>query len=275
MSEGGFFERFDSSDGERLRPTMAAASGWGPDSMRGMAVGGALAREAERVVLSTGRTDLRPVRWTLDLCRPAQLVETGITARVVREGRRVCLVDAELVQEGRLVARASGLFAVPSASPRGSVWSPPRDALIPPPDDMPPLRGALRHYFTDGPGWRTRDGGHRTEGRRQSWHAPFPIVRGEPVSRFQWVASVADVANVVANWGTCDLEFINADVTVNMVRLPRADELGLSGSEHLKDAGIAVGGAVLFDRDGPFGTVTVSALANAEHAVDPSLQGSV
>jgi len=95
------------------------------------------------------------------------------------------------------------------------------------------------------------------------------------VSRFQWVASVADVANVVANWGTRDLEFINADVTVNMVRLPRADEMGLSATEHLEDAGIAVGGAVLFDRDGPFGTVTVSALANAEHAVDPSLQGSV
>ena len=62
--------------------------------------------------------------------------------------------------------------------------------------------------------------------------------------------------------------FINADLTVTLSRLPRSGDIGLEADEHLSDAGVAVGTATLFDRDGTFGTGTVVAVSNAGRQID-------
>src|SRR6476620_9291000 len=95
---------------EEHLPQRPAGSGWGSGHMRGMAVSGALARAAERAVEALGRQDLQPVRWTLDLFRPARMEPSVASSTVVREGRRLCLVDAVLSQDGEAVARASALY---------------------------------------------------------------------------------------------------------------------------------------------------------------------
>ena len=46
-------------------------------------------------------------------------------------------------------------------------------------------------------------------------------------------------------------------------------ELGLSTIDRSENEGIAVGSAVVFDRKGPFGSVTVVAWANPVSLVDP------
>lgn len=268
-----FFEVHDAEVGEVLSPTADAGSGWGSATMRGMAVGGALARAVERSVTELGRSDLTPVRWTLDLFRGAHLVESVARTRIVREGRRLCLVEADLSQAGRAVARGTALFLATGETPEGVVWSPAHDHLFMPPPELAPADEESRFYYSEGMGWH-RDGSvHRSAMRKQSWHQPVSIVKDEVASPFQWVASVADAANVVVNWGDSGLEYINADVTLNIARLPHGDEVGLSVIDRVDHGGIAVGVATVFDRLGALGSITVSALGNAAHAVDPAIQG--
>ena len=102
---------FFTTSGDGLVPADLARSLWSENQMHGVAVSGALARAAERCVIELGRgDDLRPARHTVDLFRPATMDPCRTTTRVVREGRRLCLVDATLEQDGQTVARASALF---------------------------------------------------------------------------------------------------------------------------------------------------------------------
>lgn len=109
---------------------------------------------------------------------------------------------------------------------------------------------------------------HQSGERKQIWHLPMPVVHGEYLSPFQLAASVADVTNIVTNWGSEGLAYINADVTLHLSRLPVGMQVGLAALDHLEHDGIAVGTAAVYDREGPIGTASVSALANAYRTVD-------
>ncbi|MFC8387011.1 acyl-CoA thioesterase domain-containing protein [Nocardia sp. NPDC057272] len=260
-----FFRAESGRTSTELIPQTEALSGWGEDHLRGLAISSALARAAERAVADIGRADLQPVRWTLDLFRPARRRPCTTSANIVREGRRLCLVDTVLHQDGGPVARASALFLAPSESPSGAVWS---GGARPEP---PPLGASMtqghRLYFSEGTGWGDAAQA-QNDARKQVWHDPIPVVEGEPITPLQLTAGIADVVNVVANLGSNGLEFINADLTLALVRLPVGTAVGFSATDRIEHAGISVGTAVAFDRTGVFGTATVSALANTHRTVD-------
>lgn len=267
----GFFDLDTGPDGEVLHPTAPAFSSWGTGGqLRGMAVSGALARAAERAVHELDGTDtLRPVRWTLDLLRPARDVPYTAVAAVVRRGRRLCLVDAALRHADEIVARGSALFLAGGGRSRGTAWSPADTSHAPPPT-LHPAGPEPRVYYSDGVGWTASPEPHQNAARKMTWHRPTLVVTGERPTPFQQAAMVADVVNVVSNWGDAGLEFINADVTLAIARLPAADqEMGLAAESRIEDDGIAVGTATMFDRAGAFGTATVSGLLNGSSVVDP------
>ena len=257
---------------EWLCPEPTAASLWGGGTqLRGSAVSGALAREAERVAAADGGSELMPVRWTLDLFRPAAMRECTTSGRVVRAGRRLRLVDVVLRQGARdevEVARASALFLAPSAVEPASVWAPAL-TVDPPPGDLEPGTTEARLYFSEGIGWTATPGPHRNARRKRTWLFGVPIVRGENPSPFQLAAMAGDVTNVVVNWGADGIGHINADVSVNLARLPHGGEVGVAAELRIEQAGVVVAVATLFDRGGVFGTAAVSALANPSGPIDP------
>jgi Thioesterase-like superfamily len=212
--------------------------------------------------------DKRPARWTVDLFRPTRVRPTTITTTVIRHGRRLGLIDAELLQEGQPVARSRALFAGPSETPEGQVWLPDRTFQAPPPDLLP-HGDEQRLYYSDEVGWTAQPESHRNGSRKQTGHYPMRIVEAEEPTPFQMTASVGDVTSMVVNWGRAGLEFINTDINLALTRLPASMELGLSTIDRSENEGIAVGSAVVFDRKGPFGSVTVVAWANPVSLVDP------
>src|SRR5690349_4858103 len=111
-------------EGDELVPGEIARSMWSHDQMHGVAVSGALARALEARLAEIGRTDLHPARYTVDLFQPARMSPCTVTTEVVREGRRICLIDATLLQNVERVARASCIFLLPTESPNGDVWTP-------------------------------------------------------------------------------------------------------------------------------------------------------
>jgi hypothetical protein len=58
------------------------------------------------------------------------------------------------------------------------------------------------------------------------------------------------------------LNWINADYTLTLSRLPAGRYLGLAALTHYSAAGVATGTATIVDERGPIGTATATALVN-------------
>ncbi len=265
--ERAFFRALLDSGSEVLRPLPASASGWSRDQIRGMAVSGALARETERTA-DRVLPGMRPARWAVDLFRPARVRPTTVTTTVVRHGRRIGVIDAELSQGNGPVARSRALFARPAPTPRGQVWRP-EHALPAPPADLLPSGDDRRLFYSRQRGWTTGTDSHQNGSHKQVWHLAVPLVAGERPTPFQMIASVADLTSLVVNWGTAGVEFINADIDLVLTRLPASMEVGLFANYRSECDGVSVGTAVIFDREGPLGSASVVALANPVSGVDP------
>ncbi|EFQ82397.1 hypothetical protein HMPREF0063_12559 [Aeromicrobium marinum DSM 15272] len=255
-------------DGDRLVPTAVARSMWSENQIHGVAVSGALARGLEARLAAIGRDDLVPARYTVDLFQPASMAPCTVATEVVREGRRICLIDATLLQEGVRVARASCTFLLPTESPTGEVWMP-VERPEPPPLDVSPVSDEPRvPFYTSDQPWSQDFAAHQNGGRKVTWQAGLAIVDTEPGTPFQSVASIADSTSMVVNWGTQGVQFINTDITLALARQPVSREIGLSATDRVEHDGISVGTVEVFDRAGPLGTAMVAALANAKRPVD-------
>ncbi|MGB0100282.1 MAG: acyl-CoA thioesterase domain-containing protein [Nocardioides sp.] len=259
---------FFTRQGDDLVPTPLACSMWSDDQMHGVALSGALARAAEQALAATGRDDLRPARWVVDLFRQARMQPCSFTTRVVREGSRICLVDVTLSQGGDPVARASATFLKPSESATGEVWQP-DERPSPPPLEVAPVSDEPRvPFLRSSAGWSQNFTEHQNGDRKASWSSAIPVVSDEPLSPFQAVAAAADSASMVTNWGDRGVEYINTDIALTLARLPVGVEIGLEATDRVEHDGIASGTVAVFDRTGALGTVTVAALANARRRVD-------
>ncbi|MET0839723.1 MAG: acyl-CoA thioesterase domain-containing protein, partial [Marmoricola sp.] len=256
-------------DGDALVPTELACSLWSDDQVHGVALSGALARGLEQAAAATGRAELRPARYTVDLFRAARMLPCTVRTTVVRDGRRLCLIDAVMEQGEEPVARASGLFVRPSELPPGEVWEP-QTTFAPPPLDLAAVSDEPRVplFSSEALGWSTSFAEHQNGERKMTWQTGMPVIPDERPSPFVAVASIADAASMVTNWGSNGVEQINADITLTLARLPVSLEVGLAAIDRVSSDGVAVGTAAVFDRQGPVGNAVVSSIANAKRTVD-------
>ncbi|OZD13104.1 hypothetical protein CH253_18780 [Rhodococcus sp. 06-156-3C] len=234
--------------------------------MRGMAVSGVLARAVEHAV-----TDpvLRPVRWTLEMCRVATMNTCRSDVRIIRQGRRITLVEADLIQQNEVVATARALFL--RGEPRAigaEVWAP-ACRWSAPPTDLLPVTAGSRLYYDEVGGWTAEPPAHSAK-RNVLWLSGFRIVDCDEPTPFQFAASTADVASVVGNWGNAGMQFINADVTLALARLPEGPGIGMAALDHVETDGITTSVVSVFDRTGTLGTAVVCAVANLDVTVDPA-----
>jgi hypothetical protein len=256
------------ADGADLVPTVVATSGWSKQQMHGVATCSALAREVERTVLALGRDDLRPARFTVDMFRPAGMVPSRTCSTVVREGARLCLVDATLTQDGTPMARASAVFLKHTETPAGEVWVPAQQPAPPPVDVAPPGEEPHVPFILSAAGWSQDFGEHHDGTPKSSWSTMPAVVAGERPSPFQAVAGMCDGANMVTNWGSEGIQFINTDATLTLARLPRTTEVGLTTIDRSEAQGIAVCAATVYDREGRIGNVVITSIANSGRTVD-------
>lgn len=267
-------EAFFTVDGDSYLPGEMTRGPWGA-SMGGQIVGGLLGWGIEQ---SGFAPDLQPARFTIDLLRPVLLEPVQIEVSVLREGRRIKLVDGALVQNGRTVARASALFLRRGEHPEGEVWSLPVQMPPPPtrsdgfPADMPFLIWGYGATLEGSPGIAAGEW-EQSHSQKFAWTRLFrPMVQGFPLTPFTRLAFVGDVTSSVTHWGTGGLRYINADYTVTSSRLPDGEYIGLAAQSHYGTDGVATGSAILFDRHGPIGTSSALALAQPAEAFRPTFQ---
>ncbi|MDT5078128.1 MAG: hypothetical protein QOJ80_2765 [Mycobacterium sp.] len=251
-------------DGDAFVPTSIARGPWG-SSISGNYVGGLLGYAIER---DASDPDLQPARLTVDLLRPAAMAPLEARSTVVRQGRRLKLVHAELTQSGVVVARASALLLRRGERPPGQVWSSPVTMPPRPPEPEGPLDAVTMMvwaYGKDaavaGPGFDLTEWGH--DGPKYVWlRDRKQLIDGQPMTAFTRAAMAGDVASSLTHYGTAGLHYINADYTVTLSRLPVGADIGLAALTHSSHEGVATGSAAMFDNQGPIGSATATALAN-------------
>jgi hypothetical protein len=145
---------------------------------------------------------------------------------------------------------------------------------------MPPLPidqdGAHPTVFMRTYGWGTEVQNPDPEwphggGPKYTWlHETRSLIDDEPLTAFTRAAMAADITASIANWGTNGLQFINADYTLTLTRLPEGPHLGLASLTHHSHDGVATGSATLVDGEGPIGSAVSVAIAHSGFRPPPA-----
>ena len=245
---GGDEAFFESLGDGRWRPTPLTAGPWDPASQHAGPPIALLVRALERC---EAREDMVLARVTSEILRPVPVdAELAVSARVVRPGRSVELLEAELVAGGKTLVRASGWRVRPpaaSAGPAGPA-APARPETTAPMPDGWDLDGYMRAVE-----WRFARGAWDAPGPAAVWtRIRVPLVAGEPLSPLQRVVAVADSGNGVSReLELADWWFINVELTVHLLRPPRGEWICLDATTTIHAGGAATAMSVLSDDDGP------------------------
>lgn len=234
---------------DRYRSTHHAEGAWAPDQQHMGPVSGLLVRAIEAC---RPRPDLLVSRVAFDILGVIPAGEVEVSARVIRPGRTIELVEAELTAAGRVVVRATAWrLAISDTSAVAGADIP----EMPGPDTAAPWVGSelwaggfIRSLqFRVLPGWQP--------GRGRVWlRTDVDLVSGEPSSPLARFFSLIDTANGIAvRADPATLLFPNTDLTVHLVREPVGQWLGLDTTVSFGPDGVGLTASALYDEVGPLG----------------------
>lgn len=252
-------EPFLHRDGDTFAPTQQACGFWGPpDNFHARVMIGLFAYEIERL---HAEPDLQPARLTVDLYRMPDLSPVTVETRVIRAGKRIKVIEAELFQKGVSHARASCQLLRRTEQPANAVWSPPpwnapAPEQVPPPETPFTTKWEMRPILP--PGFT----GLRGPGPRRTWLREVrPLIGGEAHTPFSRIATGVDYTSPTAHASEAGLDFINSDITLYLHRQPVGEWIGYEVTSHQSSDGVAVGACSLHDVSGPIGFSSCAALA--------------
>jgi len=250
-------------DGASFVPTEHASGPWDPRALHGGAPAALITAAFERVEPGPG---LPIARLAFELLRPVPLAPLTLATQIVRPGRRVQELAAELRCKGELICRASALrvqaIAPDLPADRPSAAEPPDtypERRMPGPEDGRPVRFALddatRESFASTAMEMRWIGDPDELGPARVWmRVRLPLVGDERASALASLAATADFGNgISAELSFARFLFINADLTIHLHRQPRGEWIGLDARTILRRSGTGVAESVIHDLDGPVG----------------------
>lgn len=268
MSEEPYFVR----DGELFIPQPPCRGPWDPRSLGGRVI---FALMGFQIEAQHGDDAFMPARLTVDMYRLPGFQPIEVKTRIVRDGGRVRVIDAEFFAEGVSHARATSQWIRKSENSEGNVWSPP-NWDVPPPEEIeaPALPPNASPMARNGATTRRITGQMGQFGQKRVWMTESrEFVGGTPLTPFMRVACVADMANPFSNSGDKGLGYINSDVTLYLHRTPVDEWVGLEVVNHHATDGVAIGQCNLYDRNGAIGTSSVTGPAQKRgNAAGPQLK---
>jgi hypothetical protein len=202
--------------------------------------------------------ELQVGRVTFEILRSVPIAPVRVQARVVRPGRRVQLLEAELCDaEGEVLMRARAWRI------RTAELDLPAEAMVSTETPLPPEEGVEAEFFPTGQehGYHSAMeviflAGQFTEpGPATVWlRMRQPLVAGEEPTPLQRTLVVADVGNgVSASLDFRRFLFINVDLTVQLERMPEGEWVGVDAVTLPQPHGVGTAESVLFDRSGRIG----------------------
>ncbi len=243
-------------DGDRLMPSLLAASPWSDEMVNGHHIGGLVAWGVQR---DAPDPDLQLSRLTVDMVRAVPMRPLRVQTRPGREGRRLRVLDVSVLDGDVEVIRGSALLLRRSEHPDEEPWAP-EPWNVPAPEQIEGSSGGKMS-------WEIRRIPGGEDGRGRVWmRETSEFVAGQPLTPMLRAALMADFTNPLANSGPAGLAFINADVTMYLARDPRGEWIGMESAGHLGADGVAFGTTWMYDQDGRIGHCVAAALP------DPRIQ---
>jgi hypothetical protein len=244
----------------RYESTKATAGPWDPGFQHGGPPCALLARAMEACDPAPG-TLLS--RFAADFLAPVPVAELTVSARVLRGGRRIQLVEATLSAADRPVLTARGwrlrYEPQPGLAPIGDATPPPLTA-----DAITPVPGYVEGYSA-AMEWRPAAGSTEQPGPAAVWgRQRIPLVAGEEPTPVQRATAVADSGNGVS-WALdfTAWTFINVDLTVHLTRPPEGEWICLDARSQIDPGGVGVAVTELSDLRGRVGAGGQSLLVAA------------
>ena len=252
------------TDGERFVGTHRCQGGWDPTAQHGGPVQALLTRCVELVPTLA---PMQVARLTFDLVRPVPMgLPLGVEHRIRREGKKIQVVEAALLDDDIEVARVLALRLraadvgvvgdLPSLPQRQTPMADAATTVSR--DDWGPLPGFLE-------GIELRRMPLEGTGPGVLWaRARVPLVAGETISPLSRMALAGDFVNLLGVGPDFPFEGftgINPDVTLQVLRQPEGEWVALVGGTYLHPGGgIGVSSAEVRDASGPVGHASCSQL---------------
>lgn len=255
---------FEAAGPNRWTPTELARGPWDPRACHGGPVSALLARAVEQANPESP-VDWQIARLSIELTRPVPVgAPLTLTTELERDGRKVSLVSARLLDGDTEVARARSLrirvkdldlptdVVQPRADPPGAPEDGVTQRVTWAVDDHVAFhRNGCEHRFTEG-AWDT-------PGPVGVWiRLLVPVVPDETPSGVQRAAAAADFGNGVSGGLPFDqFTFINPDLTVHLLRSPIGEWIGMRSESvygtTASSSGAGFAESALFDVDGRLG----------------------
>jgi hypothetical protein len=261
------------AEGGNFMPTEHAAGPWDPQALHGGAPAALITTAFERVEPGS---ELPIARLGFELLRPVPYAPLSISTAILRPGRRVQELTAELRDGEELIARASALRVqpipddIPAVSPvpagggvsdahAESEAEAAAERRMPGPEAGEQIRFALDEsdrpsFASSAMEMRWLDPPFELGPARVWMRLRHPLLAGEPLTPLARLAATADFGNGVS--AALPFErflFINADLTIHLRRQPLGEWIGLDARTLLDAGGTGLAVSVLHDVQGPVG----------------------
>ena len=254
--EDNLFQIKDYEGGADVQPLPYTGGPWNPDHLHGGAVAALITRCLDRIECPA---PMRLARITIDMFRGVPLAPLRVETRIVRAGRRIQSVEANLFDGDRQVARGTGLRirnddrvseleAIPLIDPEIG----PAPTVVPQFDmrvgvgELPAFVRAVELV----PG-RPRECGELAT----TWtRLRCGVVEGETTSPLVQLAALVDFASGTGNlMDYAKYSSINPDLSINVLCEPRSDWIALRGVTHRSADGIGQSHSAVHDLQGQIG----------------------
>ena len=206
--------------------------------------------EADRDVR---RTDgLVVSRLSYDILGTVPIAEVEVDVRVLRAGRTIELVDAELGHDGRVGVRLRAWLQEPrdTAALAGTTHDP-----VPGPDASEPWDAAS--VWPGGFIASVEVRRHQQQpGRASFWvRTAIPLLDDESVSPLSRTAGLLDIANgMTVRAQPTEVLFPNIDLTAHFFEQPQGEWVGFDTRVSFGAGGLGLTASVVHDERGPVGT---------------------
>ena len=249
------FDAFYEPNGDLFVATELTRGPWDPGAQHAGPPSALLGYAIEQL---PDHSEFQLGRLTFEILRSVPIAPVRAQARIVRPGRRVQMVEAELSDAGgEVLMRARGWRL------RTAKLDLPAEALVASQPPAPPEDGTdadffpteQEHGYHSAMEIRFVAGGFLEPGPATAWlRMRQPLVAGQPPTPLQRTLVAADVGNGIS--AALDFRrfiFINVDLTVHLERMPKGEWVGVDAATLPRPNGVGTAESTLFDGHGRIG----------------------